>query len=68
MVVILEQAIYAKAMAIIWKQKDSFFDILPQMRVFHNVCTLLKITGKQLKDAWLNDLCFESGVIVEDSI
>jgi len=68
MVVIFDQALYAKAMEIIWKGKDIFSDIVPRMGAFHTVCTLLAIIRKLFQDAGLKDLCIESGVIAEGSI
>ena len=41
-VVVFDQTLSAKAMEIIWKQKDSLFDMVPQMGVLHTVSLCLK--------------------------
>ena len=38
------------------------------MGVFHTACTLLSIIGKRFKDAGSEDLCVESGALVEGSV
>ena len=68
MVVVFDQALYAKATDIIWKEPGRFTDIVPRMGVFHTVCTLLAVIGKRFQDAGLKDLCIESGVIASGSI
>ena len=66
-VVVFDQALYAKATEILWKEEDLMKDI-PRMGVFHTVCTLLSIIGKRFQDAGLRDLLIESGVIAEGSV
>ena len=67
-VVVFDQAIYAKAMEIKWKHSEHFKDIIVRMGTFHTICTLLGIIGKRFQDAGLRDLCVESQVIVEGSV
>lgn len=67
-VVVFDQALYAKATEILWKEEDLMKDIIPRMGVFHTVCTLLSIIGKRFQDAGLRDLLIESGVIAEGSV
>jgi hypothetical protein len=67
-VVVFDQALYAKATEIIWKRSDTFSEIVPRLGVFHTVCTLLSVIGKRFQDAGLRDLCIESGVIAEGSV
>ena len=62
-VLVFDQALYAKATEIAWKHPDKFSDIVIRMGVFHTVCTLLSIIGKRFQDAGLRDVCIESGVI-----
>ena len=45
-VLVFDQALYAKAKEIVWKHPDHFSDIVLRMDVFHTVCTLLSIIGK----------------------
>ena len=67
-VLVFDQALYAKATEIAWKHPDKFADIVIRMGVFHTVCTLLSIMGKRFQDAGLRDVCIESGVIAEGSV
>ncbi|KAL9969089.1 hypothetical protein ACROYT_G021256 [Oculina patagonica] len=67
-VVVFDQALYAKATEIQWKHSERFKDLVLRMGVFHTACTLLSIVGKRFQDAGLRDLCVESGVIAEGSV
>ena len=44
-VVVFDQAIYAKAMEIKWKRSEHFKDIIVRMGAFHTICTLLEVPG-----------------------
>ena len=63
-----DQALYAKATEIVWKNVDTFKPLVLRMGVFHTICNMLSIIGKRFKDAGLKDLAVESGVIAEGSI
>ena len=67
-VVVPDQALYAKATEIVWKYPDMFKGLVLRMGAFHTVCTLLSIIGKRFQDAGLRDICIESGVIAEGSV
>lgn len=67
-VCVFDQAMYAKATEIVWKQSDRFQPIILRLGVFHTICNLLAIIGKRFGDAGLRDLAVESGVIAEGSI
>ena len=67
-VVVFDQALYAKATEIIWKRREQFQDLIPRMGVFHTICTMLAIIGKRFQDAGLRDLCIEARVIAEGSV
>ena len=67
-VVVMDQALYAKACEVAWKQKDIYANILLRMGTFHTICNLLSIIGKRFQDAGLRDLCIESGIITEGSL
>ena len=67
-VVVFDQALYAKATEIIWKHRHTFSEVIPRMGTFHTLCTLLNIIGKRFQDAGLRNLCIESGVIAEGSV
>ena len=67
-VVVFDQALYAKATEIIWKKHEQFKNIVPRMGAFQTICTLLAVIGKRFQDAGLKDLCIESRVIAEGSV
>lgn len=66
--VVLDQALYAKATEILWKYPDIFKGIVQRMGAFHTICTLLSILRKRFQDAGLRDICIESGVLAEGSV
>ena len=67
-VLVFDQALYAKATEVQWKQSERFKDILLRVRVFHTACTLLSIIGKRFQDASLKERCVESVVIADGSV
>ena len=67
-VVVLDQALYSKAMEIKWKHSGQFADVIVRMGAFHTICTMLAIIGKRFQDAGFRDLCIESQVIAEGSV
>ena len=68
-VCVFDQALYAKAVEIIWKHPDKFqTKIIIRLGVFHMTCMFLSTIGKRFQGAGLRDLCVESGVIAEGSI
>lgn len=66
--IVFDQATYAKAPKVQWKQSDKLKDIILQMGVFHTTCTLLSVIGKRFQDYGLRDLCIKLGVIAEKSV
>lgn len=66
-VCVFDQALYAKAVEILWKH-DKFNSIIIRMGDFHTICNILSIIGKRFQDAGLRDLCVEAGVIAEGSV
>lgn len=67
-ILVADQAIYAKVTEILWKHTARFPNIIPRLGAFHTACTLLHIIGKRFQDAGLKDLCIESGVLAEGSV
>ena len=67
LVVVFEQALYAKAADMKWKHSAQFNAIVLRMGVFHSICTFLAVIGNRLLDAGLRDVCVESGVIADGS-
>ena len=56
-VVALDQAIYAKAVEVVWKHKEEFKTIVLRMGSFHVTCVFLSVIGKRLRDNGLRDIC-----------
>ncbi|XP_041948124.1 uncharacterized protein LOC121709114 [Alosa sapidissima] len=67
-VVVMDQALYAKAAERTWKHREWFPNILLRMGTFHTICNALAIIGKRFRDAGLKDICIEAGVVAEGSI
>ena len=67
-VCVFDQALYAKACEIKWKNTTTFYPIVLRMGVFHTICTMLAVIGKRFGDAGLQDLSVESSVIADVSI
>ena len=67
-VVVFDQALYAKATEIKWKHREQFKDLVLRMGVFHTICTFLSVIGKRFQDAGLRDVIIESGVIAKGSV
>ena len=66
-VVVMDQALYAKAAEIAWKQ-DQFSNIVLRMGTFHTICNALAILGKRFGDGGLKDIFIESQTVAEGSI
>ena len=66
--VVLDQALFAKATEIAWKQPKLYGNLVLMMGNFHTLCNLMSSIGKMFGDAGLRDLAVESGVIAEGSI
>lgn len=56
-VVALDQAIYVKALEVVWKHKEEFKTIVLLMGSFHVTCVFLSVIGKRLRDNGLRDIC-----------
>ena len=67
-VVVLDQALYAKAAEIIWKHTDKYSQIILRLGTFHTICNILAILGARFQDAGLRDLCIETNLTAEGSL
>ena len=67
-VVVMDQALYAKACEVVWKNRDLYGYILLRLGTFHIICNVLSIIGKRFQDAGLRDICIESGILAEGSV
>ena len=62
-VIVLDQAIYAKALEIIWKHQADFERVVLRMGAFHIACTFMAVIGKRFGDAGLRDMLVESRTV-----
>ncbi|KAJ8024076.1 hypothetical protein HOLleu_36703 [Holothuria leucospilota] len=60
-VVVLDQAIYSKALQIVWKESQRFNKVILRLGAFHTTCVMLGVIGKRFDDAGLRDVLIESG-------
>ncbi len=67
-VLVFDQALFAKVSEVFWKHKGIYSGIVLRMGTFHTICNFLGILGKRFQDAGLRDLCIESGIIAEGSV
>ena len=63
-----DQAIYAKALEIVWQNPQQFQRVVLRMGTFHTVCAFLSATGKTFSGAGLEDILIESGIVATGSV
>ena len=66
--IIVDQAIYCKALEIVWANPQQFKEIVLCLGPFHIACTFLAVIGKRYGNAGLADILVESGVLGSGSI
>lgn len=67
-VIVMDQALYAKAAEIVWKNREQYNHLILRLGTFHTIMNVLAILGKRFRDAGLSDLCIESGILAEGSV
>lgn len=67
-VLVFDQAIYAKAQQIRWKNDDFTQRLVIRLGKFHTCMSYLSILGKRFGDAGLQDILIESEVVAPGSI
>ena len=67
-VVVFDQAIYAKACEIVWKHPKKFSNIVLRMGAFHTIGVLLRLIGMRFADAGMKDILVESSIVSAGSI
>ena len=60
-VVIMDQALYAKAAEIKWQHPNTYSFIILRLGTFHTICNLMSIIGKRFEDARLKDYALSQG-------
>ena len=63
LIVVFDQAIYAKGIEIIWKHQELFSGIVLRLGTFHTIGVLMAVIGQRFTDAGLRDIVIESKVI-----
>ena len=67
-VLVFDQALYAKVAEVFWKHRDQYSGIVLRLGSFHMICNFIGILGKRFQDAGLKDLCIEAGIVAEGSV
>ena len=67
-VVVFDQAIYAKAQQIRWRNDEFMNKVVIRLGAFHTAMSLLACIGKRFRDAGLEDIMIESGIVAQGSI
>ena len=67
-IVVFDQAIYAKALKVIWQNQEQFDRLVLRMGTFHTICAFMAAIGKRFGDAGLGDILMESGVVGSGSV
>ena len=67
-IVVFDQAIYAKALEVLWQNKDQFQRLVVRIGSFHTICAFLAAIDKRFGDASLADVLVESGIVGSGSV
>ena len=67
-VITFDQAVYAKALEILFHNPIELNNILTRMGAFHIFCTLLAVIGKRFVDDDLRDIFIESNIVASGSV
>ena len=67
-IIVLDQAIYAKALEVLWQNKDQFQRLVVRLGSFHTICAFFAAIGKQFGDTGLADVLMESGIVASGSV
>ena len=67
-IIVFDQAIYAKALEVLWQNKDQFQRLVVRLGSFHTICAFFAAIGKQFGDAGLPDVLMESGIVASGSV
>ena len=62
-IVVFDQAIYAKALEVLWQNQQQFQRLVVRIGSFHTICAFLSAIGKRFGDAGLADILMESGIV-----
>ena len=65
---VFDQLFYAKAMEVLWKDKDLFKGLVIMMGGFHILMVILGVIAARFGDAGLKELAVQGELIAEGSI
>lgn len=63
-IVVMDQAIYAKAQEVVWKKSEEFNNVVLRLGTFHTTMTFMSVIG----DAGLSDILVQSGIVAAGSV
>lgn len=63
MIIVFDQAIYVKALEIVWLNHQQFQRVVLRMGTIHTVSAFLAAIGKRVSGARLQDVLIESGIV-----
>ena len=66
-VIVMDQAIYSKAQEIRWQNHEFKSRLVLRLGEFHTAMSFLAVIGKRFRDAGLEDLMIESGMLAQGS-
>ncbi len=66
--IVFDQAIYCKALEVIWSQGDEFSKCVPRLGPFHTACVFMNVIGKRFQDAGLSDILIECNIVAANSV
>ena len=67
-IVVFDQAIYAKALEVMWQNEEQFRRVVLRMGTFHTICAFTAAIGKRFGEAGLVDILVESGIVGSGSV
>ena len=62
-IIVFDQAIYAKALEVLWQNKDQFQRLVIRIGSFHTICAFLAAIGKRFGDAGLAGVLMKNGIV-----
>ena len=67
-IIVFDQAIYAKALEVIWQNQVTFQRLVVRMGSFDTICSFLAAIAKRFGDAGLGDVMTESEIVGSSSV
>ena len=64
-IVVLDEAIYAKALEVIWQNQEEFRRLVIRMGSFHTIRSFMAAIGKRFGDAGLGDILMKAELLAQ---